>query len=126
MTYKWSQNLITLSFFIQYNIKILGKCQDYKWYIFFSKSLFQLLFIGVPEDTTIQVEGRGFQADEPTDFDEYLKSVTKATVGKNARALQFDENSAAPKNNGLVMSTILILLCFAIVFWDLENNQWMI
>ena len=73
------------------------------------------LFIGVPEDTTIQVEGRGFQADEPTDFDEYLKSVTKASAGKNARALQFDENSA-PKNDGLV-SMILILLCFAIVFW---------
>ena len=95
---------------------MLGKCQDYKCYIFFFQNHYLNYFLGVPEDTTIQVEGRGFQADEPTDFDEYLKSVTKATVGKNARALQFDENSAAPKNNGLVMSTILILLCFAIVF----------
>ena len=44
MTYKWSQNLITLLFFNQYNIKILGKCQDYKWYNFFFKIIISITF----------------------------------------------------------------------------------
>ena len=45
MTYKWShQNLITLFVFNQYNIKILGKCQDYKWYNFFFKIIISITF----------------------------------------------------------------------------------
>merc|ERR1719219_704371 len=39
-------------------------------------------------------EGRGFQADEPAtiEFDDLI-ARTQASAGKNARALQFDENS---------------------------------
>ena len=69
-------------------------------------------FTGIPEESSS--EGRGFQADQPTDFDELL-ARTQATAGKNARALQFDENSSATSSNQFPMSTI-ILSCYSALF----------
>ena len=56
-------------------------------------------------------EGRGFQADEPAtiEFDDLI-ARTQASAGKNARALQFDENSAASDKLS-VTQPLLMLIC---------------
>ena len=66
-------------------------------------------FSEIPEESSS--EGRGFQADQPTDFDELLARTQATAAGKNARALQFDENSSATTSNQIPMSMILSCYC---------------
>ena len=95
-----------------------------------------ILFTGVPEESgesgeseefgkseefgESSSEGRGFQADEPAtiEFDDLI-ARTQASAGKNARALQFDENSASDK---ISTQPLLMLIC-AIVLRPWKTND---